>query len=84
MSWLSKYKYFKQGIIKMNTSEETQRFFKTNPTEDQLMILDEIEKKEMWAIVLIIFLILIAGMIFGGILLYYYLKFQFLLGNPIF
>jgi hypothetical protein len=69
MSLLEKYKWFQKGIIKYGTNERLQRFFKTNPTEEQLMMLDEMDKTNtvIWMIGLLIYFAVGA---IGGVLWY--------------
>jgi len=68
MSYLEKYKWFQNGIVKAGVSITTQKFFKTNPTEEQLMLLDEINKANgiYWG--LVIFLCTILGLLIGYVL----------------
>ncbi len=42
MKLLEAYKYFQAGVVKFGVNETTQRFFKTNPTEEQILLLDKI------------------------------------------
>ena len=56
MSLLEKYKWYQTGIVKAGVTVNLQKFFKTNPTEEQLMLLDEASKMNdtiMWLIVIL-------------------------------
>jgi hypothetical protein len=72
MPLLEKYKWFQRGIVKAGTNERLQRFFKTNPTEEQLMILDEIDKINNVSWLLAILGYFIAGLTIGWMLWYVY------------
>ena len=63
MSLLEKYKWFQTGIVKAGVNVKLQKFFKTNPTEEQLMLLDEMDKVNeaiWWGIIILYFVLGIA------------------------
>ena len=65
MGIYEKYKWFQQGTVKAGTSERWQKFFKTNPTEEQIQTLDEIYKNEnIWWLIAVL-LYFIAGILIG-------------------
>jgi hypothetical protein len=82
MSLTEKYIWYQRGIVKRNVPEKLQEFFKTKPTNEQLIILDEItQDNNRLENVAIVFLFGL-GMLTGGILVYYYCYIQTLLGLP--
>ena len=84
MSIIERYKWFKAGIVKRGTDELMQYFFKTNPTDEQLMYLDEMNNKNNNAFGVGIFIAGVMGAIVGGAIVYFYLYFKFLMGLPLF
>jgi hypothetical protein len=67
-SILEKYRWFQKGIVKANTTENWQNFFKTNPSEEQIMILDEIDKKNNLLWLLCVLLYFIGGLLLGWLI----------------
>ena len=65
MSLLEKYKWFQTGIVKAGVTVNLQKFFKTNPTEEQLMLLDDITKTNDTIMWLIVVLYLFLGALLG-------------------
>ena len=68
MSLLKKYSYFKAGITMQNTNYLMQKFFKTNPTEKQILILDDMieREKNLWLCVVLLYLFL--GIVLGALI----------------
>jgi hypothetical protein len=84
MSIIEKYKWYQMGIVKKYVSEKMQMFFKTIPTEEQLIRIDEMiqEDKNQWIIAC--WLMFILGALLSGILVYSLIQLKYLLGLPIF
>jgi hypothetical protein len=74
MDLLTKYKWFKKGIVTRNTSVKLQHFFKTEPTEEQLMMLDDIDKDNTMVIILMFLFMFVYGFLFG--LFWVYMKYK--------
>ncbi len=68
--WRKEYEYFNNNIS-YNFSKEVLDFFKTNPTDKQIIILDKRESKINFAL-LFTFLY---GLVFGGLFLYIFYLF---------
>jgi hypothetical protein len=66
MSFLEKYKWYQKGVVRQNTPEKMQQFFKTKPTEEQLMLLDDLDKSNIFLV-----LVLMSALFGLGILLGY-------------
>lgn len=84
MSIIERYKWYKLGIVKKNVNEKMQMFFKTQPTEEQLLILDEMGTTSNNAINLALLLVFIFGAILGGLFVHFFLYYKSLLGLPLF
>lgn len=65
MPLLEKYKWFQKGIVKTGTTVKLQQFFKTKPTEEQLLILDDIDKDNMLLIMFMFFALFLLGVLIG-------------------
>ena len=65
MSLLEKYRWFQNGIVSAGTEPRLQKFFKTNPTEEQILFLSEREKIRDAAWLLCILGYFIAGLALG-------------------
>lgn len=72
MSLLSNYKWFKLGIVTRKTNVNMQRFFKTNPTEEQLLLLDELNRETENMLYVGLFIYLILGCAIGFLAGLYY------------
>jgi len=68
MTWLEKSRYVQKGIVPPGTSVRMQEFLKTNPTEEQLMILDGMDRVNMFLILIAVGLYFIGGLIAGYII----------------
>ena len=70
MSLFEKYKWFQDGIIKAGTEPRLQKFFKTNPTEEQIILLSEREtmRDAIWLVCIIAYFI--GGLMLGYLLFY--------------
>jgi hypothetical protein len=68
--------------VKRNVSEKLQEFFKTNPTNEQLIILDDLNHINNTTVNGLIFLVLIFGLIIGVMIGYYYCYLKALLELP--
>lgn len=84
MSIIEKYKWYKAGIVKRNVDERMQLFFKTNPTDEQLILLDEMNNESNIAFGVGVFFAILLGIIIGLGIMYYWLYFKYLLGIPLF
>jgi hypothetical protein len=71
MPLLEKYKWYQCGIVKAGTNERMQRFFKTNPSEEQLLILDEMDKINNFIILLGVLLYFVLGVLVGYLIFYF-------------
>jgi len=60
MSLLEKYVWFQKGIVKSGADVRLQKFFKTNPTEEQIMMLDDMDKinNTVWLTGLLLYFIM--------------------------
>lgn len=73
-SLLEKYEYWKKGQVLPYTSLDMQELFKSNVTQDQVMLLDKImdawtkRKENLWLIMLVAYLVL--GMFIGYLISY--------------
>jgi hypothetical protein len=72
MSLLSRYKWFKLGIVTRKTNVNMQRFFKTNPTEEQLLLLDEMSKENDNVFIIALFIYFVLGFVAGFMVGLYY------------
>jgi fatty-acid desaturase len=68
MGIYEKYKWFLQGTVKAGTSEKWQKFFKTNPSEDQIQLLDEIYKNDNMLWLIAVLLYFIGGLMVGWVI----------------
>lgn len=68
--WLERYSYFKKGQVLSNVSLKLQQFFKTNPTEEQLCLLDQIHDEQQRKDTVILALVLVVYMLLGGVIGY--------------
>lgn len=69
MSWIEKYKWFERGIAMNGTSVQMQKFFQTKPTEEQLLILDDISRQEFVMSILLALVVFLEGVLFGAMLI---------------
>lgn len=74
--------WYTKGIVKRNVPEKMQEFFKTNPSKDQLILLDEIDSNNNTIVNMALVVIFGFGMFIGGFIAYYYCYFKTLLGLP--
>ena len=60
MSFLKKYKKYQEGVVISGTTPKMQEFFKTKPTEKQIMLLDDLnEQTTAWVILgLVVYMLL--------------------------
>ena len=65
MPLLEKYKWFQKGIVKTGTTVKLQQFFKTKPTEEQLLLLDDIDKDNMMIVMFMWLVLSILGVALG-------------------
>ena len=65
MDLLEKYELFKKGLVPRNTNMTMQKFFKTEPTTDQLLYLQEMTRQNNAVATLGSILMLIYGIILG-------------------
>lgn len=68
MNIIERYEIYKKGLVPRGTSTTLQKFFKTNPTVDQMLYLAQKEREDesmMWAGVLIY---LLMGILMGFLL----------------
>ena len=66
--WKEKYWQFTHGVNLDEISTARQLFFKTNPTSDQIMLLDMHEQNMNVGYVFVCFVLFIFGGIIGGFL----------------
>jgi len=68
MTWIEKSRYVQKGIVPPGTSVRMQEFLKTNPTEEQLMMMDEMDKTNSSLVLIVAGLYFIGGLIAGYII----------------
>jgi len=65
MELLEKYEYYEKGIVKANVNESMQNFFKTKPTKDQLLLVQQILRNREAAWAMIVILMAVIGVLLG-------------------
>jgi hypothetical protein len=65
MSLTEKYLWYTKGIVKTNVDETLQEFFKTNPTQEQLLLLDKRNQTADMGLLVYTVLVLILGILLG-------------------
>ena len=67
MNIIERYEIFKKGLVPRGTSVVLQKFFKTNPTVDQLLYLSEIERNNNGLYIATLLLYMAIGIMIGAI-----------------
>ena len=65
MSILKKYKKYQEGVVIYGTTPKMQEFFKTKPTEKQIMLLDDIDNQALILYGAVLILYLLIGVLWG-------------------
>jgi hypothetical protein len=65
MDIIEKYEIYKKGLVPRGTSTTLQKFFKTNPTVDQLLYMAQMNREEAGFIVLGYIIYLVFGIAIG-------------------
>lgn len=75
MSLVEKYRLWKRNDAVKNISQDIVDFFRTNPSEDQLVILDRVSKKDNLLFGIIALCYFALGIVLGFLIAHsYYLK----------
>lgn len=69
--WSEKWELYKKGVIEKELSPHRLAFFKTNPTDEQIMFLDMHEQRRNGAMIVMILLMFSLGIWFGTIVFYW-------------
>lgn len=65
MDIIEKYEIYKKGLVTRGTSTTLQKFFKTNPTTDQLLYMAQMNREDVGIIVLGYITYLVFGIAIG-------------------
>jgi len=68
MSLLYKYAMFKAGLVDINVNITMQKFFKTNPTEEQLILMQRLSDQAGALYMLLAALFCVFGVVIGYVL----------------
>lgn len=68
MNIIERYEIYKKGLVPRGTSTTLQKFFKTNPTIDQLLYLAQKEREEGSLLGATILIYLLMGILLGFVI----------------
>ena len=68
MDIIERYEIYKKGLVPRGTSTTLQKFFKTNPTTDQLLYLAQKEREEGSLLGATIIIYLLMGILLGFVI----------------
>lgn len=73
MNIIEKYEYFKKGLVTRGTSINMQKFFKTQPTPEQLLIISQMNRDDNVYWTTLFFIWLFFGVSIGFLLGMFYI-----------
>jgi hypothetical protein len=68
MDLLEKYEIYKKGLVPRGTTIQLQKFFKTKPTIDQLLLMQQMNREDKILYIGGLFIYLLLGVMLGMLL----------------